>query len=456
MKLIATQTVTTAGPSITFSDIPQNFTDLVVKISGRASGGGGTRDDLRVTINGDAGSNYAYRRIIGYDGSSVASDAGTGTPSALAVVNITGNGATANTFSNTELYFSNYTSASSKAFSTDATAENNSASSYIMGIIAQRYTTSSPITSISFAPNTDFVIGSTISLYGIGGVGGGYAAPKATGGAITYADGYTIHTFAASGTFTPTTNLTDVDYLVVAGGGGGGWIAAGGGGAGGLRSTLDNTGGGGSLESKLSLTSGTAYTVTVGAGGATVSSSNGANGSNSVFSTITSTGGGGGGNNATIANNGGSGGGGANRNGGSPQPAAGTGTANQGFAGGLGNNGTAPTFGAGGGGGGAGAIGSAATSGNSNIAGIGGDGVLVSITGSSTAYAGGGGGSSRGTGGAGGTGGGGKGADGSAVGSANAVAGTASRGSGGGGGFTTEGGNAANGGSGIVIVRYAS
>ena len=65
-----------------------------------------------------------------------------------------------------------------------------------------------------------------------------------------------------------------VDYLVVAGGGSGGRSnntsggSAGGGGAGGLRSTVDATGRGGSLESALTLSLNTSYTVTVGAGGA--------------------------------------------------------------------------------------------------------------------------------------------------------------------------------------------
>ena len=54
-----------------------------------------------------------------------------------------------------------------------------------------------------------------------------------------------------------------VDYLVVAGGGGGpGFVGYGGGGAGGLRSTVTATGGGGSLETALSLSLSTNYTVT--------------------------------------------------------------------------------------------------------------------------------------------------------------------------------------------------
>ena len=94
-----------------------------------------------------------------------------------------------------------------------------------------------------------------------------------------------IQQFTASGTWTAPTGVTQVEYLVVAGGGGGG-MAGGGGGAGGL---LTATG--------LSVTPGTSYTVTVGAGGTggtSYSNSRTATaGGNSVFSTITATGGGG-------------------------------------------------------------------------------------------------------------------------------------------------------------------
>jgi hypothetical protein len=96
-----------------------------------------------------------------------------------------------------------------------------------------------------------------------------------------------------------------VQYLVVAGGAAGGGAydnvsgTAGGGGAGGYRSSVtgESSGGGGSAESALSVSPGTAYTVTVGAGGAAVTNSSalGTAGSNSVFGSITSVGGGGGG-----------------------------------------------------------------------------------------------------------------------------------------------------------------
>jgi hypothetical protein len=64
------------------------------------------------------------------------------------------------------------------------------------------------------------------------------ATAKATGGAISYYSGKTIHTFTSSGTFATLSNWNNpdtVEYLVVAGGGGGGGANdGGGGGAGGV------------------------------------------------------------------------------------------------------------------------------------------------------------------------------------------------------------------------------
>ena len=232
-----------------------------------------------------------------------------------------------------------------------------------------------------------------------------------------------------------------VDYLVVAGGGGAGGDLGAAGGAGGLRSTITATGRGGSLETALSISKSTNYTVTVGAGGAgDTNSADGTNGSNSVFSTITSSGGGGGAGDTTkIGKNGGCGGGGQGY-------AAGAGTTNQGYGGGLGVTGSA-----GGGGGGAG---SAGLSGSSNTGGYGGSGVAVSITGSSVTYAGGGGGGgSYARGGGPGFGGSGGGGYGSGATGAGGEAGGTNLGGGGGGG-SISGGDGAAGGSGVVILRW--
>jgi hypothetical protein len=258
---------------------------------------------------------------------------------------------------------------------------------------------------------------------------------SATGGNVTTSNGYRVHTFTTSGNLTVSAlgfapgNF--FDYLVVAGGGGATTYS--GAGAGGFR-----TGSG------LSVIQGT-YAITVGAGGSGTNTPVGTYGSDSIFSTITSTGGGRGVSDGA-GGNGGSGGGG-------------YGGLSPGSAGGLGNTpSTSPPQGnnggrgltdninytASGGGGGAGAVGGNAAY---QAGGNGGSGAPSSISGSNVMYAGGGGGrSNAGPSGSGGTGGGGP-----ATNTGVGTPGTINTGGGGGGGGLSPGGS---GGSGIIIVRY--
>jgi hypothetical protein len=429
MQLIETKTLGTASANIEFAAIPQNFTDLYIVASIR-SAFADVSNDLRMSINGLT-TNRSWRDLVG-TGSSVATYSGTTTH----VGNFNSNTATSNTFGNGSIYIANYTAAVNKSISFDTVSENNATLSIIrMG--GSLWSSTAAITSLTFtdASAANLMTGSTISLYGIGGVGDGYA-PKATGGSISYSNGYWVHEFASSGTFTPTASIASAEYLVIAGGGAGsGSRAGGGGGAGGFRT------------SSAALTSGTNYTVTVGAGASGVSGGAGANGNLSSFNSLEAAGGGGGGVLNGPGSTGGSGGGGGASQGGVVN-AGGAGNTpstspSQGNAGGGGTT----TWGRGGGGGGAGATGATGTAG-----GAGGAGSSSSITGTALTRAGGGGGGleGSGSGGSGGSGGGGAGGSGNT----NPVAGTANTGSGGGG----HGQNAAggSGGSGIVIVRYAA
>ena len=183
-----------------------------------------------------------------------------------------------------------------------------------------------------------------------------------SGGSVLTLGNYRVHRFFSSGTFYANGYSGPVEYLVVAGGGGAGIRVSrygGAGGAGGLRSSISgvNSGGGASAESTLTVSSGSSYTVTVGAGGAigAPSSGTGYPGGASVFSSITSVGGGGGG--SYTGGSGGSGGGGAAAG----VLAGGAGTAGQGYAGGTSGSGGAA---AGGGGG-------AASAGGQSVAGSG-------------------------------------------------------------------------------------
>jgi hypothetical protein len=293
---------------------------------------------------------------------------------------------------------------------------------------------------------------------------------SATGGTITTSGDYKIHTFNSSGTFTVSSvgntagGGAGVSYVVLAGGAGGGSRNPGGGGAG--------AGAGGYREGKNSgdpysasplnapagLTvsaSPGSYPITVGAGGTPNSSPGkhqGGDGSQSVFSTITSAGGGGGGASCSTNSPGngrpGGSGGGSSYAPGATLP-AGTGNTPpvsppQGNPGGQGRSGGTVSSG---GGGGASAAGASA---DGSSGGAGGNGVASSITGSPVTRGGGGGGSSETTPeGAGGSGGGGQG---KFVNDPTAgMNGTDNLGGGGGGGYCSAGGT---GGSGVVIIRY--
>ena len=241
-----------------------------------------------------------------------------------------------------------------------------------------------------------------------------------------------------------------IEYLVVAGGGGGGgnytgtngYVNGSGGGAGGYRNSYasETSGGNSSTEPTFKANKSVNYTVSVGGGGTGVIY-NGAYGSESIFSSILSLRGGSGGGWANQGQTG------ASRGGNGSGSAAGGGVnyfiTSQGSDGGD-SGGSLNT--SGGGGGGASASGS---NGSGTTGGAGGNGLSSSITGSSVTRAGGGGGAGNSTGGSGGTGGGGAGSN------TTGTAGTTNTGGGGGGSAsaTTAG---ANGGSGIVILRYAT
>ena len=290
---------------------------------------------------------------------------------------------------------------------------------------------------------------------------------EATGGTVTESGNYKIHSFTGDGCFVVSTAGNDagggdkVSYLVVAGGGSGGsnpGNSSGGGGAGGFRegrepsdsytvSPLNAPGG-------LTITA-TTFPVTVGGGGASVCSGtpgvNGNDGSNSVFSTITSAGGGKGGRGHGSGCSGGNGGSGGGAGGGARGTAGGTGNTPpvsppQGTNGGASTPPSIPTDNQGGGGGGATQAGTTAGPGN----GDGGDGATTHITASPVVYAGGGGAAASGPnpgGGDGGSGGGGAGGNGG-------TAGTANTGGGGGGAGPSSPKVSGAGGKGVVIIRY--
>lgn len=142
---------------ITFNNIPQSYTDLILLVSDR-SDRAATNDALIIRLNNTTSTG---RRLYG-SGSTTTS---TANPDPLNVSNT----ATANTFSNIMFYIPNYSSTTTnKTWYADGAQENDATSAY-QSITVGLYASNSPVTSINLRPETgtNLKSGSSATLYGI-------------------------------------------------------------------------------------------------------------------------------------------------------------------------------------------------------------------------------------------------------------------------------------------------
>lgn len=158
MTLVERVELTSSQASITFSNIPQDGTDLLVFVSARNDSGAG--DQLLMSFNGVT-TNRSSRRLRGNG-----SDAASATSSDIFGYLVDAN-QTANTFSNASYYIPNYAGSTAKLVSVDVVTENNGTAAY-QSIVAALWNSTDPITSISLIPNAgNLVSGSSASLYKI-------------------------------------------------------------------------------------------------------------------------------------------------------------------------------------------------------------------------------------------------------------------------------------------------
>ena len=161
--LIEAKTLSSTTTSVTFSSIPNTYTDLLLKVSPRTNItqvawtlrmnlNSSTSNYTNIAVQGSGSSTNSYNENAPFGGVSV------------------GANATANTFSNIEIYIPNYTSSNYKSYSIDSVTENNATEAYAT-LIAGLWSDTSVISSIKFeltgATPNDFVSGSTFYLYGI-------------------------------------------------------------------------------------------------------------------------------------------------------------------------------------------------------------------------------------------------------------------------------------------------
>ena len=160
MTLVSTVTVGSGGAaSIEFTNIPQTGKDLLCVVSARESTSSGNQ--LALTFNSDTNNaNYFRRLLTGYNGS-VSSTSATARTSIL----INDSTQTANTFSSSAIYVSNYTSSVAKSVSIDQNDEGNNA--FVTNqIAASSWSGTAAITTLGLVmPSGTLVQNSTASLY---------------------------------------------------------------------------------------------------------------------------------------------------------------------------------------------------------------------------------------------------------------------------------------------------
>jgi hypothetical protein len=158
MQIIQHQELASTQASITFSSIPQTFTDLLCVVSDRS-----TVNDAALYLQFNASTTgYAIRRLLG-TGSSALSQSFSERIAGFAQ----NTSFTASTFANTAIYIPNYRTSNQKSWSSDSVTENNATGSYA-GIIAGLWTGTDAITSLTISVNGGSLVQySSATLYGI-------------------------------------------------------------------------------------------------------------------------------------------------------------------------------------------------------------------------------------------------------------------------------------------------
>lgn len=169
-NLIESVTVGTAAATITFTSIPQTYTDLVLKIADHVGGFAQTQTYSYVRLNGNTGANY-YNTAMYVRNGTVASIEDVGNTYFFDDPYSTLSDSAANaTFTNKEIYIPKYTSSTEKkVVKMDYSVVNGSSANSDLGMQAGLFNSTAAVTSITlFNPSTGtFNVGTTANLYGI-------------------------------------------------------------------------------------------------------------------------------------------------------------------------------------------------------------------------------------------------------------------------------------------------
>lgn len=161
---IQSTTLSSSAATVTFSSIPQTYTDLCVRYAVRDDLAGNTGNSFFIALNSSA-SGHSNTYIRG-NGATVSTGNNT-TSTSWTVLYATSATATSNTFASGEFYFPNYTASTAKQGSIFNAHETNATTAFLFSS-AHLFNNTAAVTSITFTANSaSFVAGSTFHLYGI-------------------------------------------------------------------------------------------------------------------------------------------------------------------------------------------------------------------------------------------------------------------------------------------------
>lgn len=160
---IANYTLGASTSSVTFSSIPQIYTDLVLVCHIRNSAAG-TQTYPWIRYNGDSGSNYSFTRMHGNENNQAVSGRGSN-EDRFYFSESPGAGSTTGYFAPVIIHIMDYSNTTTNK--TSLSRINNLGGAVQVGALVSLWRSTSAITSILVNGDTNLVSGTTLTLYGV-------------------------------------------------------------------------------------------------------------------------------------------------------------------------------------------------------------------------------------------------------------------------------------------------
>lgn len=165
--LISSNVLSGTAASVTFSSIPNTYTDLVLRVSARTDRAATISQEMRLRFNGSTSTIYSNTGLYGAN-STATSEIASAQNALFRVRQLPAADATANTFGSIEVYVPSYLASQNKPISSFGANENNTAADGYVDVNAGLWGSTAAITQIDcILPSGNFVSGSSFYLYGI-------------------------------------------------------------------------------------------------------------------------------------------------------------------------------------------------------------------------------------------------------------------------------------------------